>query len=160
MDRPLESVDQQASSAALSTALEKQFDEGLFQKFMAKNPVQDSHSLTKEQYLAKGRDEKLELMKNYYTMKNGEPLLFLSFLSEKCCKVRLGQDRLGQSETEIYWVFLSFFLATETVPRPGVIQKANMLYLTKETINKDQSLKMQHLYSADDKPTLKTERNC
>ena len=91
IDRLLESVDQQASSAALNTAVEEQFDEGLFQQFMAKNFVWDFHSLTKEQYLAKGRDEKLELMKNYYyTMKNGKPLLFLSFLSEKSCKVRLG----------------------------------------------------------------------
>ena len=65
MDRLLESVDQQASSAAVNTAVEGKFDEGLFQQFMAKNPVWDFHSLTKEQYLAKGRDEKLELMVNY-----------------------------------------------------------------------------------------------
>ena len=103
MDKLLESVNQQASSAAMSTAVKEQFDEGLLQQFMAKNTVWDFHTLTKEQYLAKGRDQKLELMKNYYyTMKNDEPLLFLSLLSEKCHKVRLGQDRLGQSETEIY----------------------------------------------------------
>ena len=65
MDRLLESVDQQASSAAVNTAVEGKFDERLFQQFMAKNPVWDFHSLTKEQYLAKGRDEKLELMVNY-----------------------------------------------------------------------------------------------
>ena len=64
MDRLLESVDQQASSAALNTAVEEQLDEGLFQQFMTKNLVWDFHSLTKEQYLAKGRDKKLELMKN------------------------------------------------------------------------------------------------
>ena len=91
MDRLLESVDHQASSAALNTADEEQFDEGLFQEFLVKNPVWDFHSLTKDQYLAKGRDQKFELMKNYYyTKKNGQPLLFLSFLSGKCCKVRLG----------------------------------------------------------------------
>ena len=91
MDKRLESVNQQASSAAMSTAVKEQFDEGLLQQFMAKNPVWDFHTLTKEQYLAKGRDQKLELMKNYYyTMKNDEPLLFLSLLSEKCHKVRLG----------------------------------------------------------------------
>ena len=49
------------------------------------------------------------------------------------------------------------FLAPETVPRPGIIQKANMMYLTKEATNKDQSLKMQLLYSADDKPASETE---
>ena len=75
------------------------------------------------------------MKKQYYTMKNREPLLFLSFLSEKCCKVRLGQARLGQSETEIYTFLWSQFLDPETVSRPGVI----------------------HLYSADDKPTLKTK---
>ena len=32
-----------------------------------------------------------------------------------------------------------------------------MMYLTKEATNKDQSLKMQLLYSADDKPTSETE---
>ena len=52
------------------------------------------------------------------------------------------------------------FLAAETVPRTGIIQKANMMYLTKEATNKDQSLKMQLLYSADDKPTLETELIC
>ena len=91
MDKLLESVNQQASSVAMSTAVKEQFDEGLLQQFMAKNTVWDFHTLTKEQYLAKGRDQKLELMKNYYyTMKNDEPLLFLSLLSEKCHKVRLG----------------------------------------------------------------------
>ena len=62
MDRLLESVDQQASSAAMNliAVTKEQFDEGLFQHFMAKNPVWDFHSLTKEQYLAKGRDQKLE----------------------------------------------------------------------------------------------------
>ena len=63
MDRLLESVDHQASSAALNTADEEQFDEGLFQEFLVKNPVWDFHSLTKDQYLAKGRDQKFELMK-------------------------------------------------------------------------------------------------
>ena len=85
MDRLLESVDQQASSAAMNliAVTKEQFDEGLFQHF-AKNPVWDFLSLTKEQYLAKGRDQKLEWMKHYYyyTMKNSEPLLFLSFLSK------------------------------------------------------------------------------
>ena len=80
MERLLEFVNQQASSAKTNTVVEEQFDEGLFQQFMSKNPVWDCHSLTKKQYLAKSRDQKLELMKDYYyTMKNGEPLLFLSF---------------------------------------------------------------------------------
>ena len=49
------------------------------------------------------------------------------------------------------------FLAVETVSRSGVIRKANMMYLSKEAINKDQSLKMQLLLSGDDKATLDTE---
>ena len=61
MDRLLESVNQQASSAALNTAVEEQFYEGLFQQFMVKNPVWDFHSLTKEQHLAKGRDKKIRV---------------------------------------------------------------------------------------------------
>ena len=66
MEKLLESVDQQASSAVADIAVKEQFDEGLFQQFMAKNPIWDFHSLTKEQYLAKGRDQKLELKKNDY----------------------------------------------------------------------------------------------
>ena len=66
MEKLLESVDQQASSAVADIAVKEQFDEGLFQQFMTKNPIWDFHSLTKEQYLAKGRDQKLELKKNDY----------------------------------------------------------------------------------------------
>ena len=66
MEKLLESVDQQASSAVADIAVKEQFDEGLFQQFMAKNPIWYFHSLTKEQYLAKGRDQKLELKKNDY----------------------------------------------------------------------------------------------
>ena len=49
------------------------------------------------------------------------------------------------------------FLATETVSRPGVIQKANVMYLSEEATNKDQSLKMKLLLSTDDKTSLDTE---
>ena len=63
MEKLLESVDQQASSAVAGTAVEEQFDEGLFQQFMAKSPIWDFHSLTKVQYIAKGRDDKIELMR-------------------------------------------------------------------------------------------------
>ena len=62
----MESVGQQASSAVTGTAVEEHFDEGLFQQFMAKNPIWDFYSLTKEQYVAKGRDDKIELMRKYY----------------------------------------------------------------------------------------------
>ena len=82
MEKLLESVDQQASSAVAGTVVEEQFDEGLFQQFMAKNPIWDFHSLTKEQYVAKGRDDKIELMrKYYYEMKNGSTVFL--FLFEK-----------------------------------------------------------------------------
>ena len=77
MDRLLESVDQQASWAAMNTVVEEQFDEGLFQQFMSKNSAWDFHSMTKEQYLAKSKDQKSELIKNYYcTMKNDEPFFY------------------------------------------------------------------------------------
>ena len=83
MDKLLESVDQQVSSAVAGAAVEEQFDEGLFHQFMAKNPIWDFHSLSREQYVAKSRDEKLALMKKYYyDMKNGE-ILFFGFLFEK-----------------------------------------------------------------------------
>ena len=48
-------------------------------------------------------------------------------------------------------------LATKTVSRLGVIQKANVMYLSKETMNKDQTLKMKLLLLSDDKPSLDTE---
>ena len=64
-------------------AVKEQFNEGLFHQFMAKNPIWDFHSLSREQYVAKSRDEKLALMKKYYyDMKNGE-ILFFGFLFEK-----------------------------------------------------------------------------
>ena len=97
MDRLLESVDQQASSAVAGATVEEQFDEGLFHQFMTKNPIWDFYSLTREQYVAKGRDDKLALMKKcYYDMKNDELLLFFVFFVWKIlvamseCLVKLG----------------------------------------------------------------------
>ena len=49
------------------------------------------------------------------------------------------------------------FLAAETVLRLGIIQKANMMYLSREATNKDQSLKMKLLLLTDDKTALDTE---
>ena len=78
MDKILESANQQASLAV--AAAEEQFDERLFQEFMEKNPIWDFHSLSKEEYVAKGREEKLSLIKKYYNdMKNGELLFFFVF---------------------------------------------------------------------------------
>ena len=55
-------------------------------------------------------------------------------------------------------VFSSVFvLATKTVSRPGVIQKANVMCLSKEVTNEDQALKMKFLLSSDDKLSLDTE---
>ena len=84
MDKLLESADHQASSAV--AAAEEQFDERLFQQFMEKNPIWDFHSLSKEKYVSKGREEKLSLIKKYYhDMINGQLLLFFwGFLFEKC----------------------------------------------------------------------------
>ena len=51
-----------------------------------------------------------------------------------------------------------FVLATETVLRSGVIQKGrNMIYLSKEATNIDQTLKMKLFLSSDDKLLLDTE---
>ena len=50
-----------------------------------------------------------------------------------------------------------FVRATETVSRPWVLQKANVMYLNKEAKSKDQTLKMKLLFSSDDKPSLDTE---
>ena len=78
MDKLLESVSQQASSTV--TVAEGQFDERLFQQFVEKHLIWDFHSLDKEEYVAKGRDDKLALMRKcYYDMKNGEILLFFVF---------------------------------------------------------------------------------
>ena len=49
------------------------------------------------------------------------------------------------------------FLAAETVSRPGIIRKTNMMYLSKEATKKDQSLKLKSLLSTDDKAALDTE---
>ena len=74
----MESANQQASLAV--AAAEEQFDERMFQQFTEKNPIWDFHSLSKEEYVAKGREEKLLLIKRYYDdMKNGELLFFFLF---------------------------------------------------------------------------------
>ena len=55
-------------------------------------------------------------------------------------------------------VFFSVFvLTTKTVSRPGVIQKANVMYVSKEAMNKNQTLKMKLLLSSDDKSLLDIE---
>ena len=77
MEKLLEAVDQQASSVVVGIAPEEHFDEGLFQQLMARNPVWDFHSLSKEQYMAKGKEEKLSLLRQYYyEVKNGKRLDF------------------------------------------------------------------------------------
>ena len=50
-----------------------------------------------------------------------------------------------------------FVLTTEIVSRPGVIQKANVMYVSKEAMNKNQTLKMKLLLSSDDKSLLDIE---
>ena len=85
MDKLLEAVAQQASSAASTAASEEQLDEVLFQQFMSKNPVWSFYSLSKEQYMAKGQDDKLALIRQYYyEMKNGEQQYFIILLFGKC----------------------------------------------------------------------------
>ena len=85
-EKLLETVDQQASSVEVGTAAEEKSDEELFQQFMARNPVWDFHSLSKEQYMAKGKKEKLRLIRQYYyEMKNGERLDFYF-----CCLSSIG----------------------------------------------------------------------
>ena len=65
MDKLLEAVDQEAPLAASTAAAEEQLDEALFQQFMSKNPAWDFHLLSKEQYMAKGWDYKLALIRQY-----------------------------------------------------------------------------------------------
>ena len=77
----LETVNQQASSTVVAAA-EEPFDEGLLQQFMKKNSIWYFHSLTREKYLSKTKDQKLNLMNCYhYSMKNGE-IHLLFFLSD------------------------------------------------------------------------------
>ena len=86
MEKLLEAVDQQASSVVVGIAAEEHFDEGLFQQLMARNPVWDFHSLSKEQYMARGKEEKLSLIRQYYyEVKNGKRLDFYF-----CCLSSIG----------------------------------------------------------------------
>lgn len=69
MEKPLDMVELVASSSTH----EDKIDEQLFQRFMLKNPIWDFHSLTREQYLALSKENKVELIKSYdNSMKNGE----------------------------------------------------------------------------------------
>ena len=52
---------------------------------------------------------------------------------------------------------LFLFLANSSMTQPGMKQKANMLYLSKEVTKKDASLKMQLLLSSRDGDRRPTE---
>ena len=77
MEKLLETVDQQTSSAVVGAVAEEQLDEGLFHQFMVRNPIWDFHSLSREQYIVKGRGDELALIRQYYyEMKNGGHCFF------------------------------------------------------------------------------------
>ena len=65
---------------------------------------------------------------------------------------------LGQDKNLLCFWYL--FLTTKTVLRSGVIQRANMMHISKEATNKDQSLKMKLLLLADDKAGVDTQLIC
>ena len=93
MEKLQETVDQQASVAVVYAEAEEQFDDRQFQQFVARNPVWDFHSLSKEQNMAKGKEEKLShIGKYYYEMKNGERLDFYF-----CCLSSIGSYLLKLS---------------------------------------------------------------
>ena len=60
-----------------------EFDEKIFQQFMLKKPVWDSHGVSREDYLAKSKVEREQLILTYYnSMVNGEQLHFIDFFAD------------------------------------------------------------------------------
>ena len=71
MEKLLQAADQHASKTTFS---EDEIDQSQFLEFMGKNPVWCFHSMSKDEYLSKSREEKVSLISKYYNemMKSGE----------------------------------------------------------------------------------------
>ena len=76
MDRLLKFADQHAAESSTS----REFDEKLFQQFIVKNLIWEYNSILKDEYLYKNKEEKEQLMYNYYTrMKKSEHYICLFY---------------------------------------------------------------------------------
>ena len=108
MDRLLEAADQQASSVTVA----EEFDESLFQQFMSKTPIQCFHSLSKDEYLHRNRDEKQPLVLRYNEMENDENKNY--FFVSSMQKMEDSAEQDTQNMEECLGTFLYFeYLATQ-----------------------------------------------
>ena len=74
----LKAVDKQAS--LVSTVPLVECDQEILEQFMLKNPVWDLHGVSREDYLAKSKAERAQLiLTDYNSMVNGGQLHFIDF---------------------------------------------------------------------------------
>ena len=60
-----------------------EFNEKIFQQFLLKNPVWDFHGITRDDYLAKSKTDREQLILSYHnSMINGEQLHFIDFFED------------------------------------------------------------------------------
>ena len=60
-----------------------EFNEKIFQQFLLKNPVWDFHGITRDDYLAKSKTDREQLILIYHnSMINGEQLHFIDFFED------------------------------------------------------------------------------
>ena len=144
MEKLLPPADQQAS---IADSISTHYDEATFIKYMDKKPVWEFYSMSKDEYLLKSREGKLSMISDYYNqMKKGEKLSFFVFFVVWICHfLKFIADHFLNNGNG---TFLSVTVSSSA--GMGTLKKANMLFLTKEATNKDQTLKTQMLMSTTD----------
>ena len=141
MEKLLQVADQHASKVNVT---ENDNDEILFLQFMEKNPIWSFYSMSKDEYLSKSKEERVSLILKYYSeMKNGDNSIFSFCVWMLVTKIWLWVLFLL---TQNFWTILLSVAASSPVK---TAKKANVLYLSKEAMNKDQKLKMQMLMSTE-----------
>ena len=134
MEKLLQVADQHASKVDVT---EDDVYEVLFLQFMEKNPICSFYSMSKDEYLSKSKKERVSLILKYCSeVKNGENSIF-SFCIWLWVLFLLTQN---------FWTILLSVAASSPVK---TAKKANVLYLSKEAMNKDQKLKMLMLMSTE-----------
>ena len=101
--------------------------------------------MSKVEYLSKSKEERVSLFLKFYSeMKNGENSIFSFCVSMLVRKVW---------HWVLFWLTRNFWTILLSVAASSPVKtakKVNVLYLSKETTNKDQKLKMQMLMSTKD----------
>ena len=98
--------------------------------------------MSKDEYLLKSREEKLSMISDYYNqikrVRNCFLLFFVVWIHH-CLKFITGHFLNNSNGT------VSLSVTASSSAGMGTLKKANMLFLTKEATNKDQTLKIREM---------------